>query len=117
MLEAQAADLEAAGFKVNTCPGPGGLASRVCPLVAQGRCPAASAADVILNGLPIDRLGVYVAQRACLPGRAVLLSLSAKEQARHPTVAGIATPLLRNLTGRALVDAVNSAAGRTGANA
>jgi hypothetical protein len=115
VLEAQAADLEAAGFEVRTCPGPIRLESRICPLVAHGRCPAAHATDVIVNGLPIEQLGIYVAQRTWLTDRAVLLSLTPQEQARHPIIAGVATPIPRNVTGDILLDAVRSAANPAGA--
>jgi hypothetical protein len=111
ILDRQVADLEAAGFEVSTCSGPSRLASRTCPLVAHGRCTAAFAADVIVNNLPFEQLGVYVAQRACLPDRAVLLSLTQREQARHPIVAELSEVIPRNLTGDPLRDAVRAAAG------
>lgn len=110
--EAQVATLEAAGFTVATCPEARWPHAHTCALVAYGRCPVAETADVIVNGLPLTRLGIYVAQRDHLPDHRVLLALAPEEQARHPILTGLAAPIERNLTGHALVEAVRAAANR-----
>ena len=106
---AQVAGLEAAGFEVVACSGPGGQREGICPLVAHGYCRKAYAADVIVNELPLGRLQVYVAQGVYLPECPVLLALSEAERARHPILDGLASPVARNLTGDALLDAVRGA--------
>jgi hypothetical protein len=47
---AAARDLEAAGYEVVTCRGPG--PDERCPLLHDGHCATASAADVIVSDLP-----------------------------------------------------------------
>jgi hypothetical protein len=108
--EAQAATLDAAGFDVTVCSGPSRRDDRACSLLAHGYCAQAYTADVIVNGLPLDHLRVYVAQRAYLPDCPVLLSLNERERARHPIVDSLAATIPRNLTGEALVAAVEAAA-------
>lgn len=107
--ERQAAVLETAGFDVTTCPGPSGLASGTCPLVADGHCDLVRDADVVVNGLPIGLLGVYVAQRVSLPDEPVLLCVSDRDRARLPVLGDLASTLPRNAPPETLVRAVRQA--------
>lgn len=71
-----------------------------------GDCPEAMAADLIVNGLPLGRLSVYLAERTRLPDIAVLLGLAGVEQEQLPRLGDGVRVIPRNLTGPALVEAV-----------
>ncbi|MFZ5872240.1 MAG: GNAT family N-acetyltransferase [Actinomycetota bacterium] len=53
----ETAALEAAGFTVRQCPGPGGAAGRPCALLAEGRCRLVEGADVVACLLVVDPSG------------------------------------------------------------
>lgn len=104
----QAADLEAAGFEVETCGGPAALPGRACPLVTCGQCDAAASADVIINELPLGQLGVYAVQHHELDDSRVLVGLSDADVARYPVLTHLPRVIARNAVGVELVDAVRA---------
>lgn len=53
----ETAALQAAGFTVRQCPGPGGAAGRPCALLAEGRCRLVQGADVVACLLAVDPSG------------------------------------------------------------
>lgn len=75
---AAARRLEAAGYQVTTCGGPGVFRHGRCPLVAGEGCPAVDGADVVVNGLGIRDAGaraVLSAVRGARPELPVVVEL------------------------------------------
>jgi hypothetical protein len=89
---AVAPDLEAAGYEVAACRGPG--PGERCPLLQRGNCATASAADVIVSDLP------------WLEGGAIEREL----QVRYPATPVIVRPLPQSATLIAWVGQASTAA-------
>jgi hypothetical protein len=109
VLAARVRDLEAAGFLVDTCPGPSAWPDKRCPLITDGRCEQAEQADVILAALPMDAIKVYIALRTHYDVP-VVLSLSDAERSRFPVLDQIGPVVPRQLAGAELAAAVDALA-------
>jgi DNA-binding response OmpR family regulator len=104
---AMAEALEAAGHHVTICHGPSTCGGRECPLLEDRECSLVEDADVILAGLPTDKLEVYVALRdQC--GVPVVLCLSRAERARLPILEQIGPWIPRELRGPRLARALDA---------
>lgn len=109
--EVMARTLRAAGYQVETCPGPSGADAR-CPLAASQGCAAAEEADVVVHGLhPGDERNRELVQalRRRNPGTPLVIDLTDRAVGRHPAVyAGCILVQEPGSTG-SLLDAVRQA--------
>lgn len=103
-----ARDLEAAGHAVVICHGPSRRAGRECPLLAGESCELVEDTDVVLAGLPLDKLRVYISLRERYD-QPIVLSLSEAQRARFPVLEQLGPWVARTLSGRELTRALEAA--------
>jgi len=103
--------LSDAGYQVEWCPGPEGPLGGRCPLVSRGRCELVERADVVVSSLGIDEQpcrDVLDAIRRMHPETPVIVQASRREFTRWSDMFEGNSVLRTPVTGRALLDSVES---------
>jgi hypothetical protein len=99
--------LQAAGFDVAYCPGPGDSPGD-CPLVSGRQCDLLAGADAVLHGLD-PGLGIAAAIRRRHPRIAVVVKRRRRADGRLEAVAGGCQPLCHSCSVKGQIDALRRA--------
>ena len=96
------------GFQVAYCTGPGDDLGR-CPLVHDGVCPRAAAADVVLTSLPLtdtDPHEVLVRLRRHFPGTPVIVEIPAPKIHLYPDLLNGCQVIEKPMTRERVISAI-----------